>query len=442
MSGPPLRKYREWDEEDMKQAIRAIKDERKAIYKVAKEFNVPQSTLDDRYNQRHTEKVGRPTKLSPEDEEAPVKYSMYMATKGFPLTAGVMKALAKEIDAVSSKEKGEAPRFGGKLPGKRWWSAFRRRHPEISLRSPDSLDRARAAMSNARVVEKHFEQLGQLLSENKLHDRPFKVYNNDETGMSMDARKSRVVVPTASKRAPSIRSGGRDHITAMSCVSAAGAVVPPMIVFNRAMPSGKFSEGGPPGALYAWSESGFINKELFEVFLVHCHKERPILLIVDQHSSHGLPPHTSHFTQPLDVTVFSSLKTKWATTLESLQAADTRFQVRKTTFPKIFASVQDLTFTPENIKSGFKKTGILPYDKSAIDSIWTNMSPETKSASGEATASGTESANAESASEAGTESANAESASEATATGTESANAESTSEATATGTESANAEST
>ncbi|KAI8488705.1 hypothetical protein Bbelb_334880 [Branchiostoma belcheri] len=464
MSGPPLRKYREWDEEDMKQAIRAIKDERKAIYKVAKEFNVPQSTLDDRYNQRHTEKVGRPTKLSPEDEEALVKYSMYMATKGFPLTAGVMKALAKEIDAVSSKEKGEAPRFGGKLPGKRWWSAFRRRHPEISLRSPDSLDRARAAMSNARVVEKHFEQLGQLLSENKLHDRPFQVYNADETGMSMDARKSRVVVPTASKRAPSIRSGGRDHITAMSCVSAAGAVVPPMIVFNRAMPSGKFSEGGPPGALYAWSESGFINKELFEewffkVFLVHCHKERPILLILDQHSSHlslkvlktameqniiiyGLPPHTSHFTQPLDVTVFSSLKTKWATTLESLQAADTRFQVRKTTFPKIFASVQDLTFTPENIKSGFKKTGILPYDKSAIDSIWTNMSPETKSASGEATATGTESANAESASEAGTESANAESASEATATGTESANAESTSEATATGTESANAEST
>ncbi|XP_078658355.1 uncharacterized protein LOC144903812, partial [Branchiostoma floridae x Branchiostoma belcheri] len=268
-------------------------------------------------------------------------------------------------------------------PGKRWGSAFRRRHPEISLRSPDSLDRARAAMSNARVVEKHFKQLG-----------------------------------------------GRDHITVMSCVSSAGAVVPPMIIFNRAMPSGKFSEGGPPGAMYAWSESGFINKELFEdwffkVFLVHCHRERPILLVVDQHSSHlslkvlktameqkiiiyGLPPHTSHFTQPLDVTVFSSLKTKWATTLESLQAADTRFQVRKTTFPKIFASVQDLTFTPENIKSGFKKTGILPYDKSVIDSIWTNMSPETKSASGEATATGTESANAES-------------ASEATATGTESA---------------------
>ncbi|KAI8513919.1 hypothetical protein Bbelb_082430 [Branchiostoma belcheri] len=440
MSGPPLRKYREWDEEDMQQAIRVIKDERKAIYKVAKEFNVPQSTLDDLSTLVQSETYRK-------DEEALVKYSIYMATKGFPLTAGVMKALAKEIDAVSSKEKGEAPMFGGKLPGKRWWSAFRRRHPEISLRSPDSLDRARAAMSNARVVEKHFKQLGQLLSENKLHDRPFQVYNADETGMSMDARKSRVVVPTTSKRAPSIRSGGRDHITVMSCVSAAGAVVPLMIIFNRAMPSGKFSEGGPPGAMYAWSESGFINKELFEdwffkVFLVHCHRERPILLVVDQHSSHlslkvltameqkiiiyGLPPHTSHFTQPLDVTVFSSLKTKWATTLESLQAADTRFQVRKTTFPKIFASVQDLTFTPENIKSGFKKTGILPYDKSAIDSLRTNMSPETKSASGEATATGTESANAESASEAtatGTESANAESASEATATGTESANA-------------------
>ncbi|XP_035696853.1 tigger transposable element-derived protein 2-like [Branchiostoma floridae] len=282
------------------------------------------------------------------------------------------------------------------MPGKRRLMGFRRRHPEISLRSPDSLDRARAAMSNAKIVGDHFLKVGELLEENNLQNRPHQIYNADETGMALDAKKSRVIVPTASKRAPSIRSGGRDHISVMSCVSAAGGVVPPMIVFNKALPSGKFSDGGPPGALYASSESGYINKELFEqwyfkIFLPHCHKERPILLVLDQHGSHlslkvlmsameekiviyGLPPHTSHFTQPLDVTVFSVLKTKWATTLEALQAVDSRFQARKTTFPRIFASVQDQVFNADKIKAGFKKTGIFPFNEDAIDSVWTDMS--------------------------------------------------------------------
>ncbi|KAI8513941.1 hypothetical protein Bbelb_082650 [Branchiostoma belcheri] len=40
-------------------------------------------TLDDRYNERHGEKVGRPTKLSEKDKDTLVKYSMYMARKGF-----------------------------------------------------------------------------------------------------------------------------------------------------------------------------------------------------------------------------------------------------------------------------------------------------------------------------------------------------------------------
>ncbi|KAI8487035.1 hypothetical protein Bbelb_352950 [Branchiostoma belcheri] len=152
-------------------------------------LNVPRVTLDDRYKERHGDKVGRPPKLSSEDETALVQYPMYMATKGFPLTAGVMKALAKEVDKESSKQRGEEPRFGGKTLGKKWWKSFRLRHPEISLRTPDSLDRARAAMSNKSVVIDHYNKLGEIIENNNLSDRPYLIYNADETGMALDARR-------------------------------------------------------------------------------------------------------------------------------------------------------------------------------------------------------------------------------------------------------------
>ncbi|CAH1246663.1 JRKL [Branchiostoma lanceolatum] len=285
------RRYREWEESDMQEAIRMIAEQSKSVYAAAKALNIPRVTLHDRFNQRHGDKVGRPPKLSAEDETALVQYSMYMATKGFPLTAGVMKALAKEVDKESSKQRGEEPRFGGKTPGKKWWKSFRLRHPEISLRTPDSLDRARAAMSNKNVVADHFKKLGDIIDQHNLSERPYLIYNADETGMALDARRSRVIVPTASKRAPAVKSGSRDHITVMACVSAGGGVIPPMIVYDRALPSGLFSDGGPSGAVYAHSDSGYMTRELFEkwffcIFLPHCHKARPLLLILDQATCH------------------------------------------------------------------------------------------------------------------------------------------------------------
>ncbi|CAH1276962.1 JRKL [Branchiostoma lanceolatum] len=384
----------------MQEALRVVREEGKSVYSVAKDFNLARSTLNDRVLEKHEDQPGRPTKLSSEDEKALVNYSIYMAEKGFPLTAGVIKALAKAVDKESCKKRGEEPRFGGKLPGSKWWRCFRRRHPEISMRCPDKLDRARAAMSNSSIIGHHFKTLGDLMTKEKLHQRPYLIYNADETGMSLDAKKSRVIVPTSSKRAPSVSSGGRDHITVMACVSAAGTVIPPMIIFSKSRPSGNFSEGGPPGAVYTYSESGFINTCLFEewflnTFMRHCHRERPVLLVLDQHTSHislkvlttamreniilyGLPPHTSQYSQPLDVTVFSTLKAQWATTLETLQAADTKFLAKKRNFPSIFSTVQDSSFTPNNIKAGFRKAGIYPYNPDAVEGVWKGMSTKSE----------------------------------------------------------------
>ncbi|KAF8789388.1 hypothetical protein HNY73_007328 [Argiope bruennichi] len=89
-------------------------------------------------------------------------------------------------------------------------------------------------------------------------------------------------------------------------------------------------KGGPPGALYACTESGWMQDSVFESWMDPFIKytenlQKPVLLIYDGHESHMtygtvkkatdnniiilcLPPHTSHALQPLDIRVFSPLK--------------------------------------------------------------------------------------------------------------------------------------
>ena len=81
------------------------------------------------------------------------------------------------------------------------------------------------------------------------------------------------------------------------------------------------------------SENGWIEQELFfywlkDLFLKYIPPERPVMLVMDGHSSHYtpeairgaaqmgvivlcIPPNTTHATQPLDVSLFGPLKRHW-----------------------------------------------------------------------------------------------------------------------------------
>ncbi|XP_066279931.1 uncharacterized protein [Branchiostoma lanceolatum] len=399
MASGAKKKQRSYSYTDMEAALSAAKigQDKVTVYGLSKTYGIPISTLNDRLNGRSGEVMGRPSVLTEEEETALCEYAKYLADRGFPLTVRVIKALAHQIEIKQAKARGSSSKFKETGPGKKWWRGFRRRHPDLSLRSPDQLDKERAMFATQKVVIDYFMLLEDVLTEANAKDRnPHVIYNADETGVDLSAKVSKVIVPRWAKRSPSRRGGSRDHVSALICVSAAGQTVPPMIIFNKSFPGGSYTEGGPANAIYAYSESGFVDDVLFEKwftqsFVHHAHKDRPVVLIVDQHYSHftlkvleaavsnniiilGLPPHTTHFLQPLDVAIFSPLKTKWAQTLEVMQAANPHFQVTKRNFAKIFSNVYDTTISPSLIKNSFKKTGIFPLNDDAIDDRWVRMS--------------------------------------------------------------------
>ena len=114
-----------------------------------------------------------------------------------------------------------------------------------------------------------------------------------------------------------------------------------MIIYAKSLSGGQYHFEGPDDAVYARSESGWIDSELFVVwvrklFLKYAVSQRPILLLTDGHKSHikievidlcrsnndviifCLPPHTTHALQPLDVAVFKSLKDVFSKTVRAL----------------------------------------------------------------------------------------------------------------------------
>ena len=82
--------------------------------------------------------------------------------------------------------------------------------------------------------------------------------------------------------------GTSEHITLLCCASAAGKPHPPIIIYAKSFPGGQFRFEGPDDAMYARSESGWIDSELFVVWLFHKYavSQRPILLLTDGHKSH------------------------------------------------------------------------------------------------------------------------------------------------------------
>ena len=175
--------------------------------------------------------------------------------------------------------------------GKKWWHCFRRRHADdISMRTPDTINRGRAACARKETVERYIDLLSYSLEEHGLLNRPSQIYNCDETGFQMDGSRYKVLTPQGSKHAYQQAPGTRDHVSVLACFNAAGEDIPPFIIFAKHFPGGPYTRGGPPNALYGKSLAGYIDGDLFqrwfEHFVRHARKERPLLLIFDGHKTH------------------------------------------------------------------------------------------------------------------------------------------------------------
>lgn len=170
--------------------------------------------------------------------------------------------------------------------------------------------------------------------------------------------------------------------------NAAGVVIPPMVIFEGQCFNPEWSRGEVPDTLYGMSDNGWTDQELLfywltELFVKQIPPLRPVILLLDGHSSHYepeciraaaeqgiivfcLPLHSTHVAQPLDVSFFQPLKVSWSEACHTFMRENPGCVVMKYQFSQLFSKAWYKAFQPNNLISGFAKTGIHPFNSEAI----------------------------------------------------------------------------
>ena len=209
----------------------------------------------------------------------------------------------------------------------------------------------------------------------------------DESGIPSDHRSPRVLTKRGHKKVRYATSGNKSQITIVGCINAIGQVLPPFVIFDAKNLKLEWAEGEVPGTTYGLSDSGWMEMHLFKHWLIKhflpkVGSGRPILLLLDGHSSHynleavtfarkndiilfTLVPHTTHEMQPLDTAVFGPLKSSWQDVCrDNIQAHPGRV-ITKYQFSHLFSKAWLKSLTPANI-SGFKSCRIYTFNSKAI----------------------------------------------------------------------------
>ena len=175
-----------------------------------------------------------------------------------------------------------------------WWESFCRRHLLLLFaQALHSLYIARAKDSDPEMLPRYFDLLEQTLEDNSLVSKPGLLFNMDETGMPLDPKAPKVVVERGGT-ACTVGSGDKSQVTVVGCISAAGFCIPPMVIWDRKTLAPELTIGELSGTIYGLSSNGWMDQELLKVwfrnhFLQYAPSARPILLLLDGHSSHYCP---------------------------------------------------------------------------------------------------------------------------------------------------------
>ena len=122
-------------------------------------------------------------------EQRLVEYVIEMSDMGFGLTCVDIMHLAYQI-----AEKGGIDHpFRNGLAGCTWFDGFRKRHPTLTLHSPQSLSYLRAKAGNPKILEDFFAKLGSIYACLNLLTKPMQVYNVDESDINLIQHKGKVV---------------------------------------------------------------------------------------------------------------------------------------------------------------------------------------------------------------------------------------------------------
>lgn len=355
-----------------------------SIRAAARKFGVSRDTLSARLDGRlpRTAKIPNNKALNPIQEDTLLYWIKFLDNAGFPATKSMVVSYANEI---RRRDQPGVPDLSAKW-GARWLTA--QQNNGLFVKKMKSIEAKRQAAFDRPSIVIWFKKLRKVIVENGL--QPDDILNFDETGYRIGVAGDQEIVTFHPDRRNTLPNDtNHEHITLTETISAGGWAIPPVIIIAGAVLLERYFQDLPAGYLLAVSDSGYTNDEISFETIKHINrftkprmKGKSRLLLLDNHECHlslqfleycddegiipfALPPHTTHFLQPLDVGCFQPNKHYHRQAVNQA----TRMGNRDYSRTDFFADLEEIrrqTFKELTIKSAFKKTGIWPFNPDIV----------------------------------------------------------------------------
>ena len=247
------------------------------------------------------------------------------------------------------------------MVGHKWLSGFLKGHPDISLKKARNLSIARAMGANPTIIGQWYSLLKEVMDTVDIMS-PEQIWSGDKTGVQ-NVRKEIKVLGYRKICTFQVSSKQGETSMVLSFVSAAGNVVPPLVIHKEQCVQDSWKLKAPGDVQLGTTTKGCITKTKFHQYGLHFIKylkntglaKWKNLLIVDGHKSHlynlpfyevmrangievlTIPPHTSHLLQPLDSVPFAQFKKHWEKNLMCYNSSHSCCQLKKVYFWEVFS---------------------------------------------------------------------------------------------------------
>uniref|UniRef100_A0A2S2Q4Q0 DDE-1 domain-containing protein n=1 Tax=Sipha flava TaxID=143950 RepID=A0A2S2Q4Q0_9HEMI len=281
--------------------------------------------------------------------------------------------------------------FSNNRPGKKWFYSFLSRHKILSQKHSEYVNRARGSVTEIKI-KNWFKEVHEILGENaSILEDPSRVFNMDETCFNLAPKGELIIGERGRNVYDEHTNSNKENVTTLFGTNALGKWAPPLTIFKYERIPAALVKSAPSGWGIGKSETGWMTSETFfeymaNMFLPFLNEEniiRPVIVFLDGHKSHlslhlskfcrengmilvALYPNSTHILQPLDVAVFGPLKSRWKKIVKQWRIEKEK-EISKIDVPTALSQIIYDKEMTSNIKSGFRTTGIYPYNSDNVD---------------------------------------------------------------------------
>lgn len=383
---------------------------------IAEHFGIPKNTFMDRLNllSKTLAQGGSidgmfgvrsggkavPRIFTEQEEEELIEHVVDFAESGFPMTPKDVRNFTYDVAVANNI----LLPMGREELSKNWLQNFLERHPTLKLITPKEMSGHRAVAQDAASIDAWFDKFEALLKKNSLKDTSKEdgmyIWNVDETGINENPKSRKSYVERNSKGIQIVPNEKGETVTVLAFVNALGIKTSPMVIFKGKKVQDRWKEHMPNGYQVRVSETGWVDRDLFTDYgrcFVRALKTRGLIgktkegkeqkhiLILDGHRAHsynfeflqlmkanditvlGLPPHSTHYLQPLDQAPLAAFKRRYNQALHEFNRSKGGRAMSKAQFFEVMPGAWRESMTEDNIISGFRMTGLWPVDRKKIN---------------------------------------------------------------------------